>query len=147
LKTFLTQSGSALPLTLDPPVRLYDDQKGRTTIKIAIWGVFLPKTNCFSHLYLLYPPGLLPLSVEPAIESSPRQSHHAVPSHHVSPPHSHRQSTDSPPLSATPPPPNSASESSFEPVERAGALHRCEPYPYSSAREGCRSGERGGAGR
>jgi hypothetical protein len=56
LKTFLTQSGSALPLTLDPPIRLYDDQKGRTTIKIAILGVFLPKTNCFSHLYLLYPP-------------------------------------------------------------------------------------------
>jgi hypothetical protein len=56
LKTFLTQFGSALPLTLDPPVRLRDDQKGGATIKITIWGVFLQKTNCFSHLYLLYPP-------------------------------------------------------------------------------------------
>jgi hypothetical protein len=44
LKTFLTQFGSALPLTLDPPVRLRDDQKGGTTIKIAIWGEFLSKT-------------------------------------------------------------------------------------------------------
>jgi hypothetical protein len=44
LKIFLTQFGSALPLMPDPPVRLPDDQKGGTTIKIAIWGTFLPKT-------------------------------------------------------------------------------------------------------
>jgi hypothetical protein len=44
LKTFLAQIGSALPLITDPPVRLYDDQKGRTTIEIAIWGAFLSKS-------------------------------------------------------------------------------------------------------
>jgi hypothetical protein len=51
LKTFLTQVGSALTLTPDPPVRLHDDQKGGTTIEITIWGAFL------SHvLYHLGPP-------------------------------------------------------------------------------------------
>jgi hypothetical protein len=44
MKTFLTQIGLALPLTLDPPVMLRDDQKGGTTIEIVIWGAFLPKT-------------------------------------------------------------------------------------------------------
>jgi hypothetical protein len=43
LKTFLTQFGPALPLTLDTPVKLHDDQKGGTTIEIAIWRAFLPK--------------------------------------------------------------------------------------------------------
>jgi hypothetical protein len=44
LKTFLTQFGSVLPLTSDPPVRLHDDQRGGTTIKIAIWRAFLLKS-------------------------------------------------------------------------------------------------------
>jgi hypothetical protein len=44
LKTFLTQVGPTLALTLDPPVRLRDDQKGGTTIKITIWGAFLLKS-------------------------------------------------------------------------------------------------------
>jgi hypothetical protein len=56
LKTFLTQFGPALPLMPDPPVRLRDDQKGGTTIEIAIRKVFLPKTNYFSHPPHLYPP-------------------------------------------------------------------------------------------
>jgi hypothetical protein len=47
LKTFLTQFGSALPLTPNPPVRLHDDQKGGTTIELAIWGAFLPKRDFF----------------------------------------------------------------------------------------------------
>jgi hypothetical protein len=48
LKTFLTQFG---------PVRLRDDKKGGTTIKIAIWGAFLPKTYFLSptlHLPTLH---------------------------------------------------------------------------------------------
>jgi hypothetical protein len=57
LKTFLTQFGPILPLTSsDPPVKLHDDQKGGTTIKITIWGAFLPKTNYFCHPTLFYPP-------------------------------------------------------------------------------------------
>jgi hypothetical protein len=44
MKIFLTQFGSVLPLTPDPPVRLRNDQKGSATIKITIWGVFLPKS-------------------------------------------------------------------------------------------------------
>jgi hypothetical protein len=43
LKTFLTQFGPALPLTLDPPVMLPEDQKCGTTITITIWRAFLPK--------------------------------------------------------------------------------------------------------
>jgi hypothetical protein len=56
LKTFLTQFGPILPLTSDPPVKLHDDQKGGTTIKITIWEAFLPKTNYFCHPTLFYPP-------------------------------------------------------------------------------------------
>jgi hypothetical protein len=44
MKNFLTQFGPTLPLTSDPPVRLCGDKKGGTTIEIAIWGTFLPKT-------------------------------------------------------------------------------------------------------
>jgi hypothetical protein len=63
LKIFLTQFWSALPLPLDPPVRLHDDQKGGTTIKIAIWGaflqnvIFLSPTACIlAHQYPSSPP-------------------------------------------------------------------------------------------
>jgi hypothetical protein len=55
LKIFLTQIRPALPLTLDPPVSLRDDQKGGTTIKIAISGVFPPKLNYFCHPPRIYP--------------------------------------------------------------------------------------------
>jgi hypothetical protein len=60
LKTFLTQFGPALPLTPDPPVRLYNDKKSGTTIKIAILGAFLSKKliilspSC--HVATVYPP-------------------------------------------------------------------------------------------
>jgi hypothetical protein len=55
LKIFLTQIRPALPLTPDPPVRLRDDQKGGTTIKIAISEVFPPKMNYFCHPPRIYP--------------------------------------------------------------------------------------------
>jgi hypothetical protein len=58
LKTTLTQFGSTLPLTPDPPVRLHVDQKGRTIIKITIWRAFLPKTNYFCHPPTIYPPAV-----------------------------------------------------------------------------------------
>jgi hypothetical protein len=72
LKTFLTQIGPALPLTLDPPVRLRDDQKGGTTIKIAIWGAFLPK-----KLIVFSPTADLPTSCthNPSIYIFPPRTH------------------------------------------------------------------------
>jgi hypothetical protein len=42
LETFLIQFGLALPLTPDPPVRLYDDKKSWNDHKTAICGAFLP---------------------------------------------------------------------------------------------------------
>jgi hypothetical protein len=60
----------------DPPVRLHDDQNGGTTIKIAIWGVFLPKVNLFSHpsaaLPIVVPAGPTIPAPPPAIRVVPR---------------------------------------------------------------------------
>jgi hypothetical protein len=59
-KTFLTQFGSTLPLTLDPPVRLRDDQKGGTTIKSQFGEHFCQKRNVFlSHPVRTHPLHLL----------------------------------------------------------------------------------------
>jgi hypothetical protein len=71
LKTFLTQFRRVLPLTPDPPVRLDDDQKGGTTIEIAIWGAFLPKTNCFSHPPRTYPPRVPALGPPARVPAQP----------------------------------------------------------------------------
>jgi len=48
LKTFFTQIGSTLPLTLDPPVRVQGGRRWRP-IKIECWGMFLPTSDSFSH--------------------------------------------------------------------------------------------------
>jgi hypothetical protein len=72
LKTFLTQLGPALPLTPDQPVKLRDDQKCGTTIKIAIWGAFLPKTNYFCHPPRIFPPSI---PAGPTQCVSPKKTH------------------------------------------------------------------------
>jgi hypothetical protein len=63
LKTFLTQIGPALPLTLDPPVRLRDDQKRWNDHKNRNLGsISAKKANCFltnrRSTHLLYPQSL-----------------------------------------------------------------------------------------
>jgi hypothetical protein len=48
LKTFLTQFGSALPLTPDPPVKLHDDKKSGMTIETQFKDHFCQKRNVLS---------------------------------------------------------------------------------------------------
>ena len=45
LKTFLTQTGSVVPLTSDPHARVKRGERGWRPIKISSWSVFLSKSN------------------------------------------------------------------------------------------------------
>jgi hypothetical protein len=83
LKTFLTQFGPNIPLTSDPPVRLRDDIKGGTTLKITIWERFCQKSNSFLTTPTLpacvYPLG--PLSTSScAAHGHPRSERRRLPS-------------------------------------------------------------------
>jgi hypothetical protein len=93
LKIFLTQFGSTLPLTPGPPVRLRDDQKVRTTIKSVIWGVFVPKSQCFFTQPLITrspvptsgPPDYAPVAASPIVFQTGRPAR-ARPGHDLARP-------------------------------------------------------------